>query len=238
MPDSSSRLPSPSAAAAPARPRLDRRTLLLLLLASLVAGAAIWFAATGLPLKLWLAQGLEALRRAGPWWFFAAMALLPAIGFPLLPFALTAGPAFVPSLGAPTVVACAVLATACDSLLGYWLARGALRPLSRRVLARFGYAVPALPAGTAWQAVLIVRLAPGLPFWVQSYLLGVMRVPLLPYLVVSTAVPAGYLAAAIYGGDALLHGRTKVALLALAAFGLIAAGIQFWRRYRAASRPD
>lgn len=212
-----------------------RRTLVWLIVGVVGAGLALWGVAAGLPLREWARDGLDALRAAGPWWFFGAMAVLPAIGFPLLPFALAAGPAFAPTLGAAAVAGCAVAAVAVDTLLGYWLSKRALRPLVQRILARFGYRVPVLPPGTAWHAVLLVRLAPGLPFWVQSYALGLMRVPLLPYVVVSTAVPALYLVGAIYGGDALWHGHVKAGLIAFGAVGLVAAAIQLWRKCRASS---
>ena len=40
-----------------------------------------------------------ALREAGPAVFFAAMALLPAVGFPMMAFTRAAGPVFGPTLG-------------------------------------------------------------------------------------------------------------------------------------------
>ena len=44
-------------------------------------------------------RGIAFFREAGPWPFFIAMAVLPAVGFPLSPFALAAGPVFGPTLG-------------------------------------------------------------------------------------------------------------------------------------------
>ena len=39
---------------------------------------------------------LTVVRDAGPWMFFGAMAVLPAVGFPMSPFTLSAGPVFGP----------------------------------------------------------------------------------------------------------------------------------------------
>ena len=75
-----------------------------------------------------------------------------------------------------------------------------------------------------------MRLAPGLPFWAQGYLLGLMRVPFVPYVVVSTLVPAGYLTAAIVFGDALMHGDRRVAFTALAAIVIISVAVFLIRR--------
>lgn len=212
--------------------RRRRNVFRVLALAALVAVAAAVLVA-GRDFGGWAARMVGALRDAGPGWFFAAMAVLPAFGFPLLPFVLAAGPVFAPVLGARTVFALALAAVAVDTLIAYWLARQVLRPLVQRLLAYLGYAVPELPAAVGWQAVFLVRLAPGAPFWVQSYVLGLMRVPPLPYLVGSVFVPGCYLAAAIFGSDALLHGRTRTALIAFGLLGLLAAAIQLVRKLRA-----
>ena len=180
---------------------------------------------------------IGALRDAGPLMFFGSMVVLPAFGFPLLPFSLAAGPVFGPTLGVGTTILCACLAVAANVTLSYALASRWFRPLALRLFDRLGYRLPDIPQGSAWQIVWLVRLLPGLPFWVQSYLLGIARVPIMPYLVVSTLLPSAYIGATIAGGDALMTGRTKHALLALAALGLIAAAVQLWRK-RHRSRPE
>lgn len=170
------------------------------------------------------------LRDAGPLPFFAAMAVLPAAGFPLLAFTLAAGPVFAPSLGALAVVLYSLVAIACNLLITYWLSQRALRPLAERLLRRFAVRLPAGIGAGAWELTLLVRLTPGPPFWAQSYLLGVLRVPLVPYLVVSSAVLAGFVTALVYGGQALVQGRGKMALTAAAVVGVLAAALQFLRK--------
>ena len=170
------------------------------------------------------------LRIAGPWVFFLAMVILPAFGFPLLPFALAAGPAFGPALGTLNVALCACLAVAGNVALSYLLARRVLGPKIIGLLDRLGYRLPALPPGTAWHAVLMLRLAPGLPFWVQSYALGLMGVAWVPYFVVSTLVPSFYLSGVIIFGEAIWQGRTQTALLGAMVAGACAAGVGLWRR--------
>ena len=92
-----------------------------------------------------------------------AMALLPALGFPVLAFGLTAGPAFSARLGMGTVVALALTAVTVNFLLTYALARRALRPLLQKLMNRFGYKLPEVEAGDAGDLVLILRLTPGIP---------------------------------------------------------------------------
>ena len=177
---------------------------------------------------------VAGLQAAGPLVFFIGMAVLPVVGFPLLPFSLVAGPVFGPVLGVPLVVTCAVAAVLVNVTLSYALASRWLRPPILRLVERLGYRLPALPNDSAWQVVWIVRLTPGLPFWTQSYALGLMRVPFVPYLVVSTLLPAGYISGTIIFGDALFKGHLKPALFGFAILGFCAAGVRLWRKRRAA----
>ncbi len=217
---------------APAGRRLLQRRLSLVVVLLLVAAAALLAARSGGPRELWRALD-GVLREAGPLAFFAAMAVLPAFGFPLMPFTLIAGPVFGPQLGVGVTIGCAIAAVATNVAFSYWLAASALRRWVLRLADWLGYRLPEMPAGAAWQLVTVVRLAPGLPFWMQSYLLGVIRAPFVAYVTLSTLIPAGYIAATIAGGDALARGRGRTAVLAFAVLGFIAAAVHLWRKWRA-----
>jgi len=173
------------------------------------------------------------LRDAGPVVFFTAMAVLPAVGFPLLAFTLAAGPVFAPSLGPVAVIGWSLAAIVVNLLLTYWLSQRALRPLANRLLTYFDYRMPQGNVASPWELTLIVRLMPGPPFWAQSYLLGLLRIPLLPYLAISTGVLAGFIIALVYGGNAIAEGRGRTALLAAAAVGIVAAFLQLMRKHLA-----
>jgi uncharacterized membrane protein YdjX (TVP38/TMEM64 family) len=172
---------------------------------------------------------IAGLRVTGPVVFFVAMAFLPALGFPLLAFTLAAGPVFSPVLGTGGVIACSLAAVLANLLLTYWLSHRALRPLVSRLLARLDFHLPESAAGDAWQLTLIVRLMPGPPFWVQSYLLGLLRVPLVPYLMVSMLVLTGYIVALITGAEALASGNGRLAFAAVGVLAITVAGLQLWR---------
>jgi len=169
---------------------------------------------------------LDRVRAAGPLVFFAAMAILPVVGFPLSPFALVAGPAFAPTLGTGTVVACAILAVMVNVALSYGVAARGLAP----VAARRGWKIPRPPARLTFLLILLLRVAPGLPFWVQSYLLGLIRAPFLPYMAVSTLVPAVYLSVTILASTAVLQGRKATAGFALATILVVGIALHFFRR--------
>ncbi len=184
----------------------------------------------------WIGRCVAVLREAGPGPFFAAMAVLPVFGFPLSPFTLAAGPVFGPRLGAGAVVTCAIAATVVNVALSYWVAARGLRPLMERLMRWLGHELPRLPSGTAWEAALLMRIVPGTPFFLQSYLLGLARVPFGVYMVVSTLVPAAYIAGTILAGDALMRGD-KGALAAAGAVVLLAgAGLHRLRKKLLAAR--
>ncbi len=203
---------------------------LVVALAGLIAGLG-----HGMEIKSWLEAGILRLRAAGPWYFFAGMALLPAVGFPLMPFTFAAGPVFGATMGVGSVIACALLAVMLNVTLSYWLATRALRPLVARLASWLGYRLPETGAQSAWQLTTIVRLAPGLPFFMQSYLLGLVRTPFVIYMTVSTLVPAGYLVAVILFGDALWSGKGRNALLAASLLGIVAGVIHLLHKRQVAA---
>lgn len=202
--------------------------MLAVAVTALVAVAVLIVLRTGLMASL---QAIVlTLREAGPGVFFVAMALLPAVGFPLLAFTLAAGPVFGPTLGTGWVIGWSLAAVMVNLLLTYWLANRAFRPLVTRLLAWFGCKLPESTVGSAWQLALIVRLTPGPPFWVQSYLLGLIRVPLVPYLVVSMLVMAGFIVALVAGGEAVVQGNGRLAITAIAVLGISGAVLQLLRK--------
>ena len=210
-----------------------RRRKGIVMLALVVLGSLV-LAARAVGLRELMNSVVIELRGAGAPAFFLAMAILPAVGFPLLPFSLAAGPVFAPVLGTGGVIACAILAVAVNVALSYALASTGLRSLVQRLMVRLGYRLPEPRRDNAWLLITLVRLAPGLPFCVQSYLLGLMRVRFGAYMVVSTLVPASYLTGVIVFGEALMQGNKSVAFGAVALIVCVGAGLFFLRRTMAA----
>ena len=216
--------PGPQAA-----PKLRRRRSLATLVVLVAAGLLLWAFLTHDPRALWH-EGILALQKAGPWAFFSAMALLPAFGFPLAPFNIAAGPAFAPSLGLPSVLLAASVAIAFNVSLSYLLASRLLRPALQSLLQWVGYTIPNIPSDKQLTAAFLVRITPGPPFFIQSYLLGITRIRFPAYLLASWSVPTLYAALMIIGGDALASGQTRGFLFALAALGVLVLGLKILRR--------
>lgn len=155
---------------------------------------------------LWLATDRQAVMEwkdgAGPAPFFAAMALLPALGFPMTPFFVAAGALYGPLIGlSGTAIAICV-----NLLVCYGISHSALRPRVVSLLGRIGYEPPDFSAarGHAWRFALLVRFAPAVPTFIKNYLLALTGVPLGIYLLVSFAFNFAYAAAFIVLGDSLL----------------------------------
>lgn len=180
-------------------------------------------------------MAVDSLRQMGPVVFFAAMAVLPSFGCPLLPFSIAAGPIFSPQLGTPLVVICAVGAVAVNVSLSYAMAR-LLKPLAVRALNRCGWSLPRVTEPVSWRWVLMVRLAPGLPFFVQSYTLGAMEARVWPYLVISTLVPAGYIGGTIVLGESLWNAEARTAYFATGVLIFIAL-VLHWLKSRSRRTP-
>jgi len=175
-------------------------------------------------------RGIGVFQEAGAFPFFTAMAVLPAAGFPLSAFVVAAGPLFGPTLGPWHVVACAMLAVAFNVTLSYWIAARALRPFAAGLANRAGYRIPEIQAERAWKITLLIRIIPGLPFFLQSFLLGVARVSFGSYLAISLLVQLVYLVCSVLFGTALLIGDHKAMAGAGALFILICVVLHLLRK--------
>lgn len=181
---------------------------------------------------------VQALRDTGPLPFFLAMALLPAVGFPLAVFNFAAGPAFVPLLGVTRVCLLSSAAIAVNVATTYWLARYAFRPVFARLLSWLGYPIPKIPLKRHLELVFLVRVTPGPPFFLQSCLLGLAEIPFIHYMLGSWSVASAYAMVAIIGGDALMRNDVRAGLFAFALLGCLALVFRLFRgRLRSKTNP-
>jgi uncharacterized membrane protein YdjX (TVP38/TMEM64 family) len=213
-------------------PRSPLQFILLALV--LVAGAAAgwwWLKVHDFNLRLSIDAGVGLLRDAGPWVFFSLFAVLPAFGFPISVFYLIAGSAFAERLGMGGVLAAAGAALLVNISLSYWLGRYALRPWLERWISRTKYRIPRIEANEHAEITLIVRITPGPPFFVQSYLLGLASVAFRTYLWISWTISMAYAAGFIIFGDAIMHGKGRLALLGITGLVAVGLGVHLLRKH-------
>ena len=208
------------------------KLIALVVLVLAAAGTGLWwFKLHDYSVRLSIEAGLAVLRDAGPLAFFTAMSLLPAAGCPMIAFTLTAGTAFADRLGLPLVLVCCGLALAVNMTLTYWLAAVGLRPWLEQWIARTKYRVPELDEADHAELTMIVRITPGPPFFVQNYLLGLARVRFVTYLWVSWVIVMPMSVGFVIFGDAILHGKARVAFLGLSALVGLSLIVHFIRRH-------
>jgi Uncharacterized conserved protein len=215
--------------------RHRRRRLAALLVCALCGLAVVAWAATQPP-ETWTRlrevadEAMAWVRGLGAGWFFAAFAVLPAVGFPVSPFAFGAGSLFGPVLGLPLVLILSGLCMAVSMTISYGLARFVVRPWVWRLLAFLGYTIPEVPERRAGLFVFMVRITPGAPYVFQNLLLGVAGVRFTTYLTISWVVSTASIGLMIVFGDAVMKGQWRVALAALAGVVLVALAIKFARK--------
>jgi len=210
------------------------RSLLLGLTGIAVLAASVGFVWAGGNARLtaWIA----VFRDAGPLPFFAAMAVLPACGFPLLPFLLAAGLVFGPLLGPLPAAGYAAAALAVNVSVSYWIADRAFRPAVTRWVQRLGYPLPSWSGASAWDVALLVRAIPGPPFFLQSYLLGLARIPFGIYLATSFVIPALSFTGAAVFGEAWARGDRRGLIFGVGVLVIVSAVVHRVRRRLSASR--
>ncbi|RXK53441.1 DedA family protein [Oleiharenicola lentus] len=216
--------------------RPNRALLLKLAIVAAVVLVGAVLLARGYNVMALVQQGLGLIRSAGPVTFFLAMLLLPAVGAPLSFFSLTAGSVFGPQLGLPLVMVLSLSAIALNMALSYVLASRAFRPVLEALVKRLGYRLPQVDSGDVTDLIVLLRVTPGVPFPAQNYLLGLAGVPFVRYLVVSCLIQLPINGAVIFFGEALLHGKGKIALVSLLLLLALMTGAHLVRKHYGAKR--
>jgi uncharacterized membrane protein YdjX (TVP38/TMEM64 family) len=183
--------------------------------------------------KMILAYVVDAVAAMGPAVFFGAMALLPALGAPMSLFAIAGGLVFREKLGFPVTVLLGFAALSFNIALTYWLARRWLRPLLTRLLARSGYNLPQVSSADMTDFIVLLRVTPGPPFFVQNYLLGLADAPFGRYMAISCGVQGPIIIGFMVFGEALNQGRGKMILFAVLLIAALVVGIQVLRKHMA-----
>jgi uncharacterized membrane protein YdjX (TVP38/TMEM64 family) len=198
--------------------------VVLVMLAIVAVLALFWL--------IWNGDAVRAFKQeAGPFTFFAAMAVLPALGFPLTPFFVMAGATF----GARMGLVGSVIALSLNLAICFWIARSGLRKILLSLFARFNYEIPDFEreAKGTLRFVALVKMAPGVPGFAKNYILGLVGVPFWTFFVSSLLFTGVYAAALTLLGESLgEHDLTRTLTVAIVLL-VLAIGVWLWRRHRA-----
>lgn len=210
----------------------------LVVLCTVLAVAAVvgaWW--SGVRMEMVREWGVWALERAreSPLWLFAAIAILPALPVPASPFLILAGIVFTPKYGVAGAVVLSIVAMAINMSWTYWVAAGPGRRLVDRLLSWLEIELPELSRGNAVRLTLLLRVTPGIPFFLHNLILGFLRVPFRIYLPLSVATSGLFTIGFVVFGEGISSGRGKVAMLAISLI-LVAAVLASFVRSRFAAR--
>ena len=164
----------------------DRRMQLLGLLVLLGSVLGVFFlerSGLGMAEVKAASEWLEEFMTAHPWVLFLAIVILPGLPAPISPVMVLAGAIFHEH----ALLAClACLAALLVNLSWtYWVAAKPGRGLVRWMFERAQVQVPVVAEHNHMKWLLIVRLTPGFPLFIQSYLLGFVGIAFWRYLWVS-----------------------------------------------------
>jgi uncharacterized membrane protein YdjX (TVP38/TMEM64 family) len=219
-------------------PKVRRKLPIVKLSILAVAGLlAAFFVLRGVNYHGLADRGMALIRDSGPWAFFLAIAVLPAVGAPLSLFSIVAGEAFGRQMTIPGVIIAVLVSIAANLALTYWLARYALRPLLSRLVERYGYSIPRVTPENQVSIALLVRLTPGPPFFMQSYIMGLAEVPFRLYMIVSVLGILPWTVALVVLGEGLFKGNFKLVIYGVGVIVAAAAAVHMVRR-RYAPRPN
>jgi len=170
---------------------------------------------------------LTTVGNANPGLLFLAIAILPLIGFPASPLLIAIGI----RLGTATGMLFVGAAYLINFTAGYWMARSWMRAPLGRWLERRGHSIPKVAPADETQFILLLRITPGPPLFMQTYLLGFAQVNFTRYLILSLLVQMFYVFAFLSFGQSLNNNAAWHAILAVALLIGIALAVNLLRRW-------
>ena len=207
--------------------------VMLMLVAGLLGGWLAWKMGVDFTSLKDAWKVSEAFLIQNPWILFLALVLLPGLPVPMSLLLLTAGVVWKDR----PLIACLICLTALALNLTwtYWVAAVPARKLVEKLLAATSIQIPDLPRGDHLKLILVLRLTPGIPLFLQNYLLGFLRAPFHLYLPISILCTGVIGCGVVLSGAGLADGKLKwaitgVSLIVLA--GVLTHAIRGWLERR------
>ena len=162
-------------------------------------------------LKGWIDVMVEYLEER-PALIYVAIVILPAMPFPLSVLLLAAGVVYGERYGLFYAGLLASTAIIINLSCTYWVARFPARRLVERLVRRFDFEIPELPKHHVLRFTIIFRVTPGIPFFLQNYILGLAGVPFRPYFIVSSLAQLVWTFGFVVSGGAIFKGNAGLAI--------------------------
>ena len=213
-----------------------RWCLAIMLVGACVAGVAWLTHGPDWVSMVWLAKDMIiGCCRAYPVVLFAALVLLPGFGFPSSALLLLAGATWGSNW---TSCALAIGATALNISWTYLVAAGPASSLVARLLGARWDRWRSLGHTDRIRLAILLRVTPGVPLFVQNYVLGLLAVPFLPYILISVPINAVFVIGFVLTGGAIFEGRAGLALTGTAVLVAAILVLRLLRSRFKPTRPD
>lgn len=160
---------------------------------------------------------------------YLSLLLASGLPVPFSPFLILAGVTFTNLFGLPLALVICYSAIVLSMIWTYFVSAYPMRRLFERIIGAFASKFPEIPEEHQSKVALIIRITPGIPFFLQNYFLGVTRVPFVKYLVISMAIQAFYTTGFVVGGGALFEGKAGLAIAAASVLVILGIAIKWLR---------
>lgn len=182
-------------------------------------------------LPAWARAALESVRRAPPLLFFAALVVATFLPVPVALFYLTAGVAY----GVAPALAWIAGSLVVSNVLIHTASRTVLRPTLEALVARRGHRIPRFDSALDEALfITLIRLTPGIPYFLQNLVLAVAKLDLLRFVVLSVAIQMIYVTGFVVLGRSALEGQLGWTIGGLALIVAVAAGARMLAKRRSA----
>jgi len=158
--------------------------------------------------------------RANPTILFIAIIILPGFAFPVAPLLILAGVVWGSN---PLSCSIALTAVLLNIAWSHLLAAGPARGYITALLGKRWERWKNIPPTDHWRLTCLLRVTPGVPLFVQNYLIGMLGIPLRFSLAVAVPITGLYACGFVLTGGAIFEGRIGLLIVGLSL--LVAAGL-------------
>lgn len=158
-----------------------------------------------------------------PSWIFLAIAILPAFPVPASPLFILAGVTLGPTIGTPATVALATVAMLANTAGTYWCAATVGHRHVQKLFHWLEIELPVFSRADAYKITLILKITPGVPFFLQNLTLGFLRVPFRGVMLIASTLGTLSVVGFVVSAGAIFQGKTGIAIAGISI--LIAAAI-------------
>lgn len=194
--------------------------IVLAVLLLMIGAPLVWLFRVELTELLQLARHqAEELGKINPIVLIAAIAILPAVGFPVSIFYIIGSIAY----GVVWGLVYSGIGVALNISLCYWIANSFFRKWIVSYIGKRGHKAFGVPKAQQRSTVIAVRLMPGIPLSVHNYILGVAAIPFKKYLIYSWPIEMFWAVFFILAANTAIKQTTESVILVL--LGVLAVGL-------------